>query len=369
MEYSDLVYACALNRIFNYNCVLARRMVERFPSPGALFSMGRSSLEDILGKGSRYIGALTDGGVLEEAFSEVEWSLSRNVRILYLTDDSYPRRLRECEDAPIVLFYKGTADLNHKRVVSIVGTRRPDGYGEDICREIVRSFSTLDLKPLIVSGLAYGIDICAHREALDSGLETVGVMATGINDVYPKMHRADAVRMCRQGGVLTDFWRGAAPNKVNFLRRNRIIAGMCDAVILVESDRAGGGVVTSRMASSYSREVLAVPGRLSDRMAQGCISLIKERVAEIVSTVRGVSDYLGWSDRRMAVAEPVLFEYDDSVKRNILVTLSSVSSMDTDMVLQRTGCDYQEVMSALTELELEGRIAAVSPGVYRLRKS
>jgi len=364
-----LVYACALNRIFNYNCVLARKVVEQFPSPGKVFSLGRPALEEIFGKDSKYPGVLSDGKVLEEAYREVEWSISKDIHILYLKDSSYPRRLKECEDAPVVLFYKGVADLNGERVVSVVGTRRPDAYGEEVCREIVRTFAALETKPLIVSGLAYGIDICAHREALDAGLQTVGVMATGINEIYPRMHRADAVRMCRQGGILTDFWRGALPNKVNFLRRNRIIAGLCDAVILVESDRSGGGVVTSRMAASYSREVLAVPGRLSDNVAQGCISLIKERTAEIVSSVRGVPSYLGWNDtvKGRKASEPLLFECDSAVKRNILVTLSAVTSMDADMVLRKVDFEYQEVMSALTELEMEGRIVAVSPGTYRIR--
>lgn len=364
-----MVYACALNRIFNYNCTLAKKMLELFPSPCGIFESGRSSLVELLGKDSRYPDMILDGKVVQEAYEEVEWARSRDVRIFYYGDMDYPFRLKECEDAPVILFYKGTADLNGERVISVVGTRHPDPYGENVCREVIRALAGLRVKPVVVSGLAYGIDICAHREALETGLDTVGVMATGIDVIYPRPHRQDAVRMCRQGGVLTDFWRGAPPNKVNFLRRNRLIAGLCDAVLLVESDKDGGGVVTSRMASSYSRDVFAVPGRITDPASRGCNALIREKVAECVSSVSSLIGTLGWNDgkRTSGGGEPVLFESDSTVKRNILVALSARTRMDTDAVLEQVDAEYQDVMAALTELELEGRVVSDPSGRYRVR--
>lgn len=367
MEYSDLVYVCAINRIFNYHCRQAKETLEKFPSPGVLFSSGRKSLEDIFGPSSPYPPLFLDRRILDDSEREVSWAASKGVRILCYNEKEYPRRLKECEDSPILLFLAGNADLNAERIVSIVGTRKITSYGQSVCRQILKELSCLDVKPLIVSGLAYGVDICAHREALSLGLDTVGVMATGINEIYPSAHRADAAAMCAQGGILTEFWRGAPPNRYNFLRRNRIIAGLCDAIVLVESDKEGGGVVTSRMAFSYSRDVLAVPGRITDRWSSGCNALIGQKVAEAVTSPEGVLSCLGWKKRGNAPSvssEPELFPSDSSVKRNIIVALSQGNPMDRDEIVEAAGADCQLVMRELTELEMEGRIYCDINGRY-----
>jgi len=369
MEYTDLVYVCALNRIFNYNCRLAKTVLEKYPRPETLFSMESDELEELFGRNSDYPARFHDRQLLDDAFREVEWACSKNVKILCYNENGYPRRLMECEDGPVLLFMAGNADLNARRVVSIVGTRKPTSYGMEVCRSILKSLASLDIPPLVVSGLAYGVDICAHREALALGMDTVGVMATGINEIYPSVHRSDAAAMCLHGGIVTDFWRGAPPNKVNFLRRNRIIAGLCDAVVLVESDRDGGGVITSKMAYSYSRDVFAVPGRITDKWSSGCNSLISGKIAESVSSPDRIGELMGWKRKKESGrdgAVPELFPSDSDVKRNIVVLLSGGQEMDSDAICSSLDSGCQGVMSALTELEMEGRIVSGGNGLYRI---
>ncbi|MBQ0006157.1 MAG: DNA-processing protein DprA [Alistipes sp.] len=371
MEYSDLVYACALNRIFNYDCRLGKRVMERYPHPGTLFSWKADELCGLFGRNSKYPGLFTDRKFLDEAADEVEWASSKGVRILCFNEADYPYRLRECEDAPLILFKAGNAELNASRVISVVGTRKVTSYGLGVCRSIIQELASLEEPPLVVSGLAYGVDICAHREALSLGLSTVGVMATGINDIYPHAHRADAAAMCRQGGIVTDFWRNAPPDRINFLRRNRIIAGLCDAVVLVESDKSGGGIVTSKMAFSYSREVFAVPGRINDRYSAGCNLLISEKIAESLSSPDRIGTLMGWKKRCGALSSEgaaELFSGDSDVKKNIIVLLSNGSGMDADSLCERLHFDCQEIMTALTALEMEGRIILDGRGVYGLKK-
>ena len=250
MEYDETVYACAINRIFNYNCRDARLITERLASPSALFSLPERELRELLRGNSRYIDAVLSRDCLRDAQEEVLWAREKDVRIIYIRDREYPRRLRECPDAPTVLFYKGCADLNPSRAVAIVGTRKATGYGITQCRRIIEHLAALKDKPLIISGLAYGIDITAHLAAMDCGLMTAAVLPTGMDSIYPTPHRQHAVRITRHGGLVTDFPKGATPMAVTFLRRNRIIAGMADAVLLIESAEKGGGLITAGMALS-----------------------------------------------------------------------------------------------------------------------
>jgi len=360
---------CAMNRIFNYHCRLAREVAERFPSPAELFSLSLGELEDIFGVESPFPGRISDHSILGEAEKEVEWARSKGVRVICYNEPEYPVRLKQCEDSPLLLFLAGNADLNAGRTVSVVGTRKVTSYGEDVCRRILKSLASLDVRPLIISGLAYGVDICAHREAMALGLDTVGVMATGINEIYPRAHRNDAAAMCSHGGILTEFWRGAPPDKYNFLRRNRIIAGLCDAVVLIESDSEGGGVVTSKMAFSYSREVFAVPGRITDRWSSGCNSLIGQKMAEPVTSPDRIGACMGWKKRQISSPEeviPELFPADSDVKRNIVVALSRGKGMDLDSVVNAVNADCQAIIGVLTELEMDGVVVCDEKGRYRI---
>lgn len=362
-----MVYACALSRIFNYRCGEAKALIDRFPLPSSVFSLSKKELKDIFGPKSSLPDELLETSVIGKAVAEVEWTEKFGVRVIYIGDSTYPRRLKECNDAPLVLFYKGTADLNHSRIISFVGTRRPTPYGKEMCRMLVKNLASLEAKPVIVSGLAYGIDICAHRTALECGLETIGVMATGIDEIYPALHRADAVNMVANGGVITDFPHQTPSIPVNFLRRNRIIAGMSDATVLVESDADGGGVITSKMAASYNRDVFAVPGRMDDKYSEGPNLLIRDQVANMITEPDRVANALGWGNKRVGGScrqGTLFFESDNEIKRNILLALSSRKALDMDSVITVSNADYKDIMCAVTELELEGRIRQEPDGRY-----
>lgn len=360
MKYGEVVYACALSRIFYFHCDKAKQLIELVPTPSAIFSLSRRELEDMFGKHSHFPDDILNPYYLEQSAGEVQWAEKYGVKILYIKDADYPVRLRECVDAPIIIYYKGNCDLNPRRIVSIVGTRRVTPYGVNQCRAIIKQFANLDIPPIIVSGLAYGVDICAHNTALEYGIPTIGIMATGLDTIYPTAHRGAAARMLNCGGIISDFPRATSPEKLNFIRRNRIIAGISDATILIESEEKGGGMITAKMAYSYFREVFAVPGRVNDRYSVGCNLLIKDNIANIISEkVSSVISVLGWDSSPTIQTNPpgtLFFESDGDIKRKILVALSSDSSKDIGAIIESLAADYRDVIQNITELELEGRI-------------
>lgn len=370
MEYDELVYACAINRIFNYSCDKARALVSRYPLPGEVFRLNRRELEEIFGVGCHYVEDILYRGNLELGQQDVDWAIAHGVRIYYIEDKDYPRRLKECVDAPVVLYFRGNCDLNSKRVVSFVGSRRATPYGRRVCDELMESLAEVEEPPLIVSGLAYGIDIASHQAALRLGLDTVGVMATGLDAVYPSCHREIARKMLEQGGVVSDFPVKTPPVALNFVRRNRIIAGLSDATVLVESKRDGGGVITAKMACSYDREVFAVPGRVTDELSEGCNILIRENCAEMVTGKNTIRGALGWKnivkDRGMR-AKFLTFESDNGCKKRIISVLYQDLSATVDDLIEKTGCDRGEIVVNLTELELEGRIGSDLRGRFMLK--
>lgn len=371
MEYDGLVYACAINRIFNYSCDKARQLVSRYPAPEDLFRLNRRELEEIFGVGSHFVEDILNHRNLELGQRDVDWAIAHGVRIYYIEDNDYPRRLKECVDAPVVLYFRGNCDLNTRRVISFVGSRRASPYGKRVCDELVESLAEIDEPPLIVSGLAYGIDIASHQAALRLGLETVGVMATGLDTIYPSYHREIARKMLDQGGIASDFPVKTPPVALNFVRRNRIIAGLSDATVLVESKKDGGGVITAKMAYSYDREVFAVPGRVTDELSEGCNILIRENCAQMVSGKNSIRGSLGWKNivkDGVMKAKFLTFESDNGCKKRIVSVLYQDLRATVDDLIEKTGCDRGEIVVNLTELELEGRVESDLSGRFMLKK-
>ena len=368
MEYDETVYACAINRIFNYHCREARLLTDMLSSPGELFSMSRAELSGIL-HSQPLIDAVLDSCQLRKSEEEVRWARKHGIHIIYIRDREYPSRLRECPDAPTVLFHKGCADLNPERAVAIVGTRKATAYGKTQCGKIIGHFAQLDPRPTIISGLAYGIDICAHLAAMESGLNTVAVLPTGLDTIYPAAHRGHAIRILSHGGLVTDFPMGSSPQPVTFLRRNRIIAGMSDAVLLIESAAKGGGMITASLAQSYSREVFALPGRIGDTYSEGCNTLIGRNAAAIITSPSGPAHSLGWDipDKEAHMKKlQKIFEQSDYIKRNILLALTADLTLDRDSLIEKTGGDPSAVLPKLTELELDGAVRTDIYGNYSL---
>ena len=288
---------CALNRIFGFEPKIGLTLISHFGSALEVIRLGEDKIDKVIGPYSKYKGRITPQAV-KDAASELETLAHRGISFHGITEASYPPLLRECEDAPIGLYVRSTTpaeELWKRSAVSIVGTRDISPYGKEWCRKIVNGLSTTTHKPVIVSGLALGVDIEAHRSAIDYGLPTIAVMATGPDSIYPYRHRAFADTLASTNGcaLVTDYPPGTAPLPVHFLRRNRIIAGLSGATVLVESKSKGGGLMTCRLAFSYNRDVYALPGRIDDTRSQGCNELIRQKIAEPISSVPALIESLG----------------------------------------------------------------------------
>lgn len=368
MERSDLLYACLINRIFGYRRLEAARLMRRLIAPDA-----RTGETDgpALFPDSPLSERLNSEQERETAERELEWCKRHRIRPVPLGSPEYPSRLAECEDAPVLLYLQGEGDPEPKRCIAVVGTRRPTPQGRLAVRRILEVCSSLTPSPAVVSGLAYGIDIEAHRTALELGLQTWGVMATGPNRIYPAAHRSDAVRILRRGCLVTEFPPDTPPYPLHFLQRNRIIAGLCDAVILCESGERGGGMATARQAASYNREVFALPGRMDDPLSKGCNLLIKRNIASIITHPDSWVDTLGWEKTKKRKRNPPenpgeirIFEGPDETAGIILDRLRQSPLLDSEELLEQTGLAAESLAIALTALEIEGLVRRDASGRY-----
>ena len=290
----------------------------------------------------------------DRARQECDFCQQHNLRIIPFTADTYPRLLQgeEVPDAPLALFYCGTGSLQRKHMLSVVGTRHITDYGKQVCRTLLADLARLVPDVLVVSGLAYGVDIHAHREALAQGLDTVAVLAHGLDRIYPSLHRATAREMVKHGGLLTEYFSGTVPDKGNFVRRNRIVAGLSDATLVVESAEKGGALITATLANSYSREVLAVPGRVGDVCSAGCNRLIRDNKAVLVTSAEDVVKQLGWkAAEQTAPAEPQLFPTFSPQQERVLEALRQADNLTIDRLSVLTQMAVSELSDLLFDLE------------------
>lgn len=306
------------------------------------------------------------------AESEIDYISRNDIKILSFFSEDYPQRLGECEDAPVVLFYKGTTNLNAKRIVSIVGTRHCTVYGQDIIRRFVTDLRQLCPEVLIVSGLAYGVDINAHQQALSNGYDTVAVLAHGLDTIYPSRHRDIANRMLSQGGLLTEYFTFTNADKLNFLRRNRIVAGVSDATIVVESASHGGGLVTARLALEYNREVFAFPGRIGDTYSEGCNNMIRDSKAAMITSATDFVNMMGWEDdvtltkARKTGIERTLFPDLTPEEQRVADILIKDGDMQINVLSSVIGLPIHQLTSVLFTMEMKGVVRVLAGGVYHI---
>lgn len=309
---------------------------------------------------------------LHRAEVELEYDEKHHIEVLTLSDDNYPQRLRACDDAPLVLFYRGSADLNQAHIIDIVGTRRCTTYGQDLVRRFMNGLRELCPHTLVVSGLAYGIDICAHRNALQCGMETVGVLAHGLDTIYPSRHRQTAIEMLTHGGLLTEFMTGTNADKVNFVRRNRIVAGVSDATILIESAAHGGGLITCGIANSYGREVFAFPGAVGAEYSEGCNHLIRDNAAGLITDAADFVKAMGWEDEkqlsqsRKEGIERQLFPNLSPEEQQIVKTLQTNNDLQINMLSVQSEIPVSRLTALLFSLEMKGVVKTLAGGVYHL---
>lgn len=303
------------------------------------------------------------------AEQEIAWCEKNKIRILVAGTPEYPQRLLNCNDAPVVLYYLGNADLNAEHIISVVGTRQSTPYGHDMLHRIITDLKTLVPDVLIVSGLAYGIDVCSHKEAMAASLPTVGIVAHGLDTLYPAAHRSIAVQMVKHGGLLSEYTSKTKGDRQNFLRRNRIVAGICDCVIVAESMEHGGSLVTARIANDYNRTVFAIPGRITDKASEGCNNLISNSKAYMLTSAHDIIKIMGWqtADEQTAIRaagiQTSMFNSLSPDEQLITDTLKD-EDLQRNVIAQKTGLPINTVSSILFELEMKGIVKQFAGATY-----
>ena len=369
----ETLYAVALTRINYFNVATSLQLYRKLGSATNIMEH-RHDIRAVLPDATpRLIKALKDiSDAMRRAEKELEFDESHRIKPLVFNDDDYPQRLRECEDAPLVVYYRGTADLNKQRIISVVGTRHCTVYGQEIISKFISQLKELCPDVLVVSGLAYGVDIQAHRNALKNGFETVGVLAHGLDYLYPTAHRDTATEMLKQGGLLTEFMTSTNADKINFVRRNRIIAGTADATIVVESAAHGGGLITADIANSYGREVFAFPGNIGMPYIEGCNNLIRDNKAALITSAEDFVKTMGWEQdaklkkaREKGIERQMFPELTDDETR-IVNTLQHTNDLQANIISVKCGLPISTVASTLFNLELKGIVRLYAGGVYHL---
>ena len=369
----EVFYTMALTRISNFNFAQALELYKAVGSAQLLYEH-RNDIGDILKDCSpRLTEALKDWDEpMKRADYELKYMQEHGIRALTLTDEDYPQRLLECPDAPIILYYIGNSDLNQAKIVSIVGTRRCTQYGQDLIRRFIADLRQQCPQVLIVSGLAYGIDINAHRQALEHGYETVGVLAHGLDQIYPYRHRETAAEMVRHGGLLTEFMTQTNADKPNFVRRNRIVAGMADCTVIIESAAKGGGLITAEIAQSYGRSVFAFPGNVNAEFSQGCNNLIRDNGAGLISNADDFIRAMEWQDealRKRANTDGIernLFPDLSPEEQCIVTLLQQTNDLQLNILSVKTGIPIGQLTALLFQLEMKGVLKPLAGGMYHL---
>ena len=369
MEFPDnLAYKIAISLIPGIGAVTARNLIAYVGSVEGVFQEKEKNLMKIPGVGEVNAQRVVRQNVLERAKSEVEFILKNRIQTFFYLDENYPTRLKNCSDAPIILYYKGNANLNERRIISVVGTRNATNYGKEICDELIRNFSEKGYQILVVSGLAYGIDVHAHKACLKYNVPTIGVFAHGLDTVYPSLHAPIAAKMLENGGLITDFISETKIDRPNFLRRNRIIAGLADATVIVESAEKGGALVTADIANSYNRDVFAFPGRNSDIYSRGCNKLIKFNEAVLVETQADIEKAMNWDVKPIgAKAVQTSLFVDLSPEEQKLVDLLKGGDRFVDEITIETQLSMSKVSALLLGLEFKGMVVSLPGKMYRLK--
>lgn len=375
VDQQEILYTIALTRL-NYFSLAGMLELYRKVGSATLIMENKNNIRDILPDASnKLIGALQNiDQALKRAEIELEYDIQYGIQPIPMNDAHYPQRLKNCDDAPLMLFYKGNADLNQQRVINIVGTRHCTAYGEDLIRRFITDLRQMCPKVLIVSGLAYGVDINAHQQALDKGYETVGVLAHGLDYLYPSSHRSTALRMIEHGGLLTEFLTQTNADKINFVRRNRIVAGISDACILVESAAHGGGLITTEISQAYGRDVFAFPGRIGDKYSEGCNNLIRSNGAGLITSAADFVKDMGWQDdatlmqaKRQGI-ERNLFPNLSAEEQAIVDVLSKHNDLQINIISVQSGIDIGQLTALLFALEMKGVVKTLAGGMYHLLK-
>ena len=374
MNHNETRNAIALTRVNYFNLAGLAQLYRKLGSATEVIAH-RNNLKEVLPDASpRLLEAMHNiEQHLRVADAEMEYNARNNIKTLCLADNDYPQRLKNCADAPLVLFFKGNTDLNRARVINVVGTRHCTAYGQDVIRKFFTELKKLSPEVLIVSGLAYGVDINAHRQALANDLDTVAVLAHGLDNLYPARHKQTADEMIKHGGLLTEFLTNTNADKLNFVRRNRIVAGMSDACVLVESAAHGGGLITTAIARDYSREVFAFPGAVGAPFSEGCNNLIRDHKAQLITSAADFIQALGWeTDFKRVQAtrqgiERQLFPELSAEEQTVIEALQSLNDQPISQLSLSANIPISRLTVVLFQLEMKGMLKLLADATTFIR--
>lgn len=367
MLHNELFYTLALLKVEGIGDVVAKKLIKHCGSSTAVFQTSKKSLIAIDGIGEFLYKNLQEKSVFQLAEKELRFIEKEHISYSYFEDAIYPERLKHCVDGPTILFQSGTIDLQNKKLINIVGTRQITAYGIDFTKKLISDLAPLN--PVIVSGFAYGVDIVAHQAAMQNNLQTIGVLAHGLNQIYPKTHKKYVSQMEQNGGFMTEFWSTSNPERENFIKRNRIVAGMCEATIVIESAEKGGSLITATLANDYNRDVFAVPGRISDKFSQGCNNLIKTQRAHLLNSAADLIYILNW--------DIVSKKESKSIQKQLFVSLTEdeqkiynylVNKEKELMDIIALDCDFPifKISSLLLNMELKGVIRPLPGKLFEI---
>lgn len=356
MTENDLLYTLALQHVTNIGDITAKKLIAHCGSAEAVLKEKKQNLLKIDGIGHVILSDLFEVYHLKEAEKEIRFIKENKLKAFYFKDESYPEKLKHCIDGPILLFQSGHINLNQQHIISIVGARKITTSGVTFCEKLIEAL--VPYNPIIVSGFAYGTDITAHKAALKHNLQTIGCLAHGMHTIYPKVHKRYMADIEKNGGFYTDFWSSDTFNKNNFLKRNRIIAGISNATIVIESAEKGGSLVTADIANSYNRDVFAVPGRTTDSQSVGCNNLIKHQKAHMLSNPLDVPYILNWQlgeNEKLAIQKQLFVELSDNEK-TIYSYLKANDKQQLDVIAINCNMPIFKVASILLTMELKSVI-------------
>lgn len=364
MGFDENTARIALTMIPGIGPVLSRRLVQHCGSAEMVFREKKKHLQSIEGIGTATLKLLSNKECFKKAEKELKRMDKHGIYMLYFLDRDYPSRLKHCYDAPPLLYCAGKMNLNASRIVSIIGTRKISDYGVQLTEQFVQELVPYDV--MIISGLAYGVDICAHRAAVENKIETVGVLAHGLDRIYPNTHASTARKMMQHGGLISDFPGDTNPDRENFPQRNRIVAGLSDAVIVVESGVKGGSMITAEFAFNYNRDVFAFPGRIGDPLSAGCNALIRSQKAGLIEGAEDLAKSMGWEIKKQQHAQQTQLPALNESEEKIVAALRGMGNLHVDEISSLADLAVSKTSSLLLSLEFAGVVKSLPGKLYRL---
>jgi DNA processing protein len=356
MTDTELFNTLALLRVEGVGDIMAKKLISHCGSAEEVLKAKKSRITSIDGVGEIAWQNLQNKDIYKQAEAEMKFIEQEGIKASYFMDADYPEKLKHCIDGPVLLFSSGNINLEGRKIVSIVGTRQITSYGTDFCKKLIEDLAPLN--PVIISGFAYGVDITAHQAALDNNLQTIGVLAHGLNQIYPKVHKKYMAKMEENGGFMTEFWSTSNPDRENFLKRNRIIAGMAEATVVIESADKGGSLATANLANDYNRDVFAVPGRVTDKYSQGCNNLIKSQRANLLTSAADLIYMLNWEleEKKHKPVQKQLFVSLEGDEQKVYDYLQKNGKELMDVIALECELPVYKISSLLLNMELKGVI-------------